>query len=323
MRRFGRALAPPPASFLVGLLEKGFHDAKQFILSNDLIQCDKCYMSQRVEERPFFKLLTPTISASVSRSESLEDLSVVFKSTDGHLDVVGSSGSSNKVAQVKESLTLNKQQDSVCNEFNETLSKRLEDMNNNLLDENVNENNNEEEKKLDFGPQIKIDLVVDDYDEDEDEDGDEDEDEDDEEEPIRYGRTGRRPTLPVNAPSEKFLQLRRNTIDASESLLKLEDKFKFAPVPLPSCPPSPNLNRHCTECIRMRHEARLDKLEDQLKGEAVKFVEAGTSKKVEANRNSNKKGSRRGSQLISRSITSPLKWMRQIGNGKGSYKFEA
>lgn len=108
-------------------------------------------------------------------------------------------------------------------------------------------------------------------------------------------------------PRKKPFLNRRNTLQAMSNaeLLVLEDKFSPAPEPLPSYPPSPNLNRHCTDCMRLRQEARLDNLEEEIRSEVEKYHVPEPPLK---------------DGLKSR-LGGPLRWIRQLGV-KSSYKFE-
>jgi len=77
--RLKRALWPPPASYIMQLLEQGFHDTKAFILSNDLIQCHQCFGQLEHDHQPIYsRLKNPTISPActpaVSRSPSFRQL---------------------------------------------------------------------------------------------------------------------------------------------------------------------------------------------------------------------------------------------------------
>lgn len=276
-RRFARALSPPPASFIVQLLERGFHDSKQFILSNDLIQCQKCYQSTRPEELPIFNLLTPTISPAISRVSSYEDLS---KSLEGRQrDQQCSSTKATRQPQTSPIET----------DLNNNLGSNAPEIVLNDISETSNENDNDNDSN-NLNSQLRAAANQ-----------------------MAQVSQQRRFTLPSNVPSEKFLQRRQSSANPSQTTGGAStgsdgDKFTLAPVPLPSCPPSPNLNRHCVECIRVRQEARMDNLEERVMQEASKFVNETTSKS--------------GRPKTRKLLPSPLKWIKQLQNKK-SYAFES
>lgn len=200
-RRVGKALFPPNITFMIELLERGYHDAKDFLLSYDLIQCDTCYNKTDLQSKPIFKQLSPTITPSVSpaisRTCSFRDLA-------------------------------------------------------------------------NMSPPIELIEPV---------------------EPIE---------------SIEPIEL---VVEQKNNFLTVQDKFIPHQSPLPSCPPSPNLNRHCSECLRMRQEARQDTLDEELKIEAEKWrSDSEREIALETGGFRNK-------------LASPFRWIRQLGK-KTSYKFD-
>lgn len=163
LRRISKALWPPTISTIVQLLERGYHDTKDFILTNDLIQCDDCYGKTDLQDSLIYQKLSPTLTPNAS------------------------------------------------------------------------------------------------------------------------------PAISRSASINQFSPARRRTIQAENSLLVVPDRF--VQHQNPSCPPSPNLNRHCKECLKMRQEARLDQVDEKLLAEADKWQDGEDSR--------NKS-------------TSPFRWVRQL-----------
>lgn len=374
-RRFRKALFPPPASYIVDLLERGFHDAKDFILSNDLIQCDTCYNRTDLHDQPIYSKISPTLSPAITPSISPAGSYLNLATNKSNSETISKRQKQNKPNKIKDKLQvdINTSSSSVTNDllktrsatsqlsFNELLQEKLSNCSPdsaNVSDSIVSRSANDlsptgsEHRANEIVPPIKAPVIV-----------IESADQDDQEESAEL-RADKSPTANNNnninkqssssglssasrssfagsdelanksgsissssssnsnesshkrtkptaggvgnmSASEKYLANRRSTIqDNSKSLLVLEDKFKLAPNPLPSCPPSPNLNRHCTECIKMRQEARMDLIEEEIRQEAEKYRQVQPAKEGGFT-----------SKLIN-----PIKWIRQLGI-KSSYKF--
>lgn len=350
-RRFRKALFPPPASFIVDLLERGFHDAKDFILSNDLIQCNSCYDRTALHDQPIFSKFSPTISPSATPSIS---------PAGSYLNLAGTgegTGKGKKRAdksdKVKKGITnMNNRRATSQLSFSDLLNEKLSsyspdsanelDVSDNTVSRSVSDisrPNGQDRASSPVTPFIVIQAADQDADSDNQQQVAEATTIDNNNNPssssglssVSCGSfagsdelVGKKDQLssssssssgenenpckrvkPNMSASERYLANRRNTIqDNSKQLSVLQDRFTLAPNPLPSCPPSPNLNRHCTECIRMRQEARMDLIEEEIKKEAEKY---------------------RQTQLIKEGgirskLRSPIKWIRQLGV-KSSYKF--
>lgn len=155
LRRVRRALSPPTIDNMIQLLERGYHDTKDFILTNDLVQCDNCYGKGDPQDSLIYQKLSPTLTPNVS------------------------------------------------------------------------------------------------------------------------------PAISRSSSFQQFSPARRRTIQAENSLLIVPDRF--VQHENPSCPPSPSLNRHCRECLRMRQEVRLDRVDEKLVAVAEKWrSEGGSGNKLAA-----------------------------------------
>lgn len=330
MRRFGRALFPPAASFIVDLLERGFHDTKEFILSNDLIQCEPCYSRTSLADRAS-PMLTPSASPALSRAGS-------FRALDGDEN----NNNNNNTFQRTETPTTNDKS------FGALVSEKL-------LRISSSESNSDTELTQQENPVILVNdtslMLLDSNSTTTTSSSRSSEDtrsssacsaaESDGSDGTQTGQQ-RRLVCRIGSPAAtnnkravpKQQQVpnsagarRRNTLHfiheqrqqadnksssssssrSAPALLVMEDKFTLAPSPLPSCPPSPNLNRHCTECIRLRQEARVDAVEREIRGVAEQYV----GPQVQAA----KVGGLRSK------ISSPLRWLKMLGT-KSSYKLQ-
>lgn len=299
-RRFRKALFPPPADYIVDLLERGFHDAKDFILSNDLIQCNSCYGRTELHSQPIFAKPRPTLTPSVSPA----------------LSRVGSIKPGTKVPPV---LTPPLQAPATPRTFNSLLRERLERVGS--PDSALGQSERDRAPSLESlhsgepntpsGAQASApqppEIIIEDTDKTEDSAIESD---------SSWSDTGAKQVGPskTSTAETKFRPLlRRNTLaqlnkdNTDSTLLAVEAKFKLAPNALPSCPPSPSLNRHCTECIRLRQEARMNQLEDEIKLEVDKYRSIRRAPRE---------------SKFKAFITGPIKWLRQIGT-KTSYEFQA
>jgi hypothetical protein len=367
MRRGGRALWPPPASYIAHLIERGFHDTKEFILSNDLIQCDRCFRAtRRGELQPLYsRTITPTISPAaspaVSRASSMLNLA----------------GNGDRVRVFHET-THSKDSSTIANNHRQWLSRgvapiRLKEhrrlsladaktdskraktgrlIEREALDRLRLEAEREQQRARRPSPtlgrsgfasvlceklqnvvnrrsssanaavsaeqdhKIKMPTIV--VQEPSEPKADQQAADTDaatatitmtspeaelaDETSRRLGpvfsKQQRGDSLSSSAsddsavslgapspgadmggsPAEKFLASRKRRTESisltTTSLLgdqQLQDRFSSAPSPLPSCPPSPNLNRHCTECIRLRQQARLDGVDETIKRVVATF----------------------------------------------------
>lgn len=329
--RFKKALFPPPAKFTISLLELGFQDTKKFLLEMDLIQCDKCYNKLDPKDRKIYSTisptLTPSVSPAVSRRASFTNLNSEWlrncgsKRKKSHLkplkDANNNLDSSNSCKQLSmtqaqganfASLLCEKLQrscspdslvSSSCASYETVEGRQNEDDNNNnsntlvaptIIVEEANSTGLSTDKSLScsslspFSSQLSTSSAK------------------------KPKHEQQAQTRPIG--SEKFLAAKRASQAQiqglpSERLSAVRDKFTLAPNPLPSCPPSPNLNRHCTECIRLRQQARLDQINESILEVAEDHLD-----KAEVN----------GKKLKSK-LTSPIKWIRQL-RVKSSYNFE-
>lgn len=289
-RRFRKALFPPPASFIVDLLERGFQDARDFILSNDLIQCDFCHSTTAQHLQPIYAKLSPTITPSISPAHSIScKLNEISTHSDQHKAKFNSNEKkanlnnqlrvdNNKSGQLFHNLLrekLNSYSSSTlgsCSEHSssshdESQADRAELAKMKLEEDNNNNNNN-----LCVMPTIRLESAPD--------------------EPQQQ-----------QAASRKFLS-RRNT-EQHLQVGATMDKFAQVANPLPSFPPSPNLNRHCSECIRMRQEARLALVSEDVQREVHKYHSVEEQKKADS--------------FKQRRFYLP-RWLRQLGS-RSSYKF--
>lgn len=293
-RRMKRALFPPPASVIVGLLEQGFHDTKDFILTNDLIQCAKCYSGGLLGGDKIYAKVTPTISPAaspaLSRSSSLLDFGDLQRASSfrRHLSASheGRGAGAKPVTGFAAALRNKLQRVAAPG------PARPADANNNSRPAPptiVVDQAPELEPRPRAGKRIV--SIIDIMNNGEPSEG------------VPGGRSGA--AEPV---ADKFLAGRRATqarLDAGAALLP--DRFSASPEPLPSCPPSPNLNRHCAECIRMRQEARLDLLDEHIRRAAERYRHVGEP-------------GREWAGLVGR-LAGPLRWFRQQMGAKSSYSF--
>lgn len=275
-RRFRKALFPPPADYIVNLLERGFHDTKDFILSNDLIQCDACYRKQGLSNQPLLNKVRPTITPQLSRNPSVHG---------GSPRALG--GSLNSLVLLEK--LRNSSPDSAMDGLDRAhspVSPGTPPCEAQPSVPALSPPTIVVEEYSSAGQLIKSDSL---------------------EDSAIESDSDSANSSPRETPREKFKPaLRRNTLAqvGGESLLAIKDKFTLAPNPLPSCPPSPNLNRHCTECIRLRQEARNDLVEDEIRREAEKYrvIRAPKESKLKS------------------TLASPIRWLRQVGV-KSSYNF--
>lgn len=455
MRRFKRALVPPPPEFIISLLERGFHDAKQFILSNDLIQCQSCYEACRLDgdlpiyAQKFAPMLTPSGSPALSRSESwqenlddesrgadtkkteanpylkanskknlrlsrgdLRSADSLLSLSEAHsvLSTSSSSGSSSRSGRRQPERADRDQNpqagpaspghddeelDETNTQFGRLLREKLEreakseaelveesespgasdlassfdnevncelsrlrapsivveecvsgkqahgspeaaalvaaesapENNHSELGETGTANNSTTRNNKKLGLRLNLNAIN----TQQSFDLSRSEDPVDRDAAAHMRNRARRPTLPANAPSEKFLQRRRNTLQSDLPVLQLPEKFRALAETLPSCPPSPNLDRHCTECIRLRQNARIDKLEETVRLEASKYAKKAIDKRrdqttsLSSRSNSITQLNKYATKKLTRGLTSPIRWIRQMGakrNPKNSYTFD-
>lgn len=304
-RRFRKALFPPPASFIVDLLERGFHDTKDFILSNDLIQCDTCYGRTDIRDQPIYNKISPTITPSVTPSVSrscsftnLNNFKTSSKQTSGPL----LKPTNSTEGLLSANLDTEANQKSFSNQLHNKLRSFSPDSNISCISSVSKDSEAGRDSGLGTAPII----IVESSDEtncksDSGSDGESFSKSSSASSSSNTSYTDEQQKSEKVSPNR--LALRRNTVQDNQ-LLVIKDKFKFASSSLPSCPPSPNLNRHCTECIRMRQEARMDLIEEEIRREAEKYRQVTRIK----------------DNSFKSKLTSPLRWFRQIGV-KSSYKF--
>lgn len=388
LRRGRRALWPPPPSYIIELLERGFHDAKNFILSNDLIQCNSCFKSTEPQLQPIYSKLTPTISPAaspaISRAGSHMNLADLTRSASFRRRKEAARETEATIRQLEQMLEANKAGDAPPSLFGRRRSKSGKQITLEALARLPQQAGEAEEAKasksfarrlrdkfarsspskkptgsdgaksscgssergVDSGEEgrsqtASASLVMPTIVVDEEQRAAADDDEDAgrataspapaaERESaaelaslssalgsrpssssssaspspssgasesgdsavggLRSSGTGKPVAAPANttrrmsnqSPSDKFLASRKMSLAASKAELQeqqelngtnslLPDRFAFAPSQLPSCPPSPNLNRHCGECIRLRQQARLDEIDPAIKLEAERY----------------------------------------------------
>lgn len=379
-RRGKKALFPPPASYILQLLELGFQDTKRFILDNDLIQCDSCWNKTDFTERQIYQQISPSITPAISRANSRLNLNELHLSSSNNNNYNSNDENNNnnqffERSPAKKSNNFlyaeNDDNNNNCkrSSFNRLLSSKLKSYTKSKPKEEEEEDNNNKCKRKhcehddDFNnnnvclaaPIIVIEdsancsansrsgLTSDNNSrqmsptsaktsspyastpsptfesfklEGSAEEGAKESqnnlsaDKDSGlEEPINE-LVGER-AAPKISVGQKAFQARRNTLlnldnNDLNNLLVLKDKFTLAAEPLPSCPPSPNLNRHCTKCMTMRQEARMDLLEEEIRIEAEKYK---PQKEYKDGGLKNK-------------IINPIRWIKQLGV-KTSYKFES
>lgn len=338
-RRFTKALFPPPASYIIDLLERGFHDTKDFILSNDLIQCNPCYAKTSLHDQPVYlrasPMITPSVSPAISRAGSfrrLDDMSNNNAGANllaGNRLMVASPASKNSIGG---NIGSNNSPFSVGGQksFDALVSEKL--LRGHLATPTILINNAPPSPDADDNASSSSD------DGDDSTRSDESDGSDGMQGPtssstckvlgsahatkravpkVQQQVTGgggglgarRRSTL-LNSQPRVHSSLDKDASAPPPSLLVMEDRFTLAPSPLPSCPPSPNLNRHCTECIRLRQEARLDAVERDIRRVAEQFLGP------DAPPAAGKMGG------VTRKLASPLRWLRTLATStKHSYKF--
>lgn len=475
LKRARRALFPPPAKVIVEMLERGFHDAKQFILNNDIIQCEECYNSLRPEEQIFSSLknpcITPLGSPILSQNQETNPLASyatsMVKSSDGLLSVSNSPSTSSRKTLNENQQQQQQQHGEHSNGCSTSTSSGASSLDSPTPSESALETIHEITCKTssgrDYGAEFENSSSTDreafgrllcdklraeaqaeqasnsgDNDNEENINNNEDDDDDDDKLPLErvqielesdsnnnelnpisivingpdeeaisklnsrrmskninvkalklntnkanivsssgladdegvavdqddqlmssedelaaskaYATRGRRPTLPANVPSQKFLERRRATVQAEGPLLIRTEKFKSVGEPLPSCPPSPNLDRHCNECIRMRQAARVDHLEETVRVTAARFLpnyqepksfdEMMMSKQYNSDLQINAEEQltadfqrlngtttttttkvANSKRKLTRSLTSPLRWIKQTMGTKSQYSY--
>lgn len=363
-RRAKKALFPPPVSYIIELLERGFHDTKDFILSNDLIQCDSCYRKTDLRDQPIFQKLSPTITPSVSpaisRTCSFRDLANLSPPLDDISEEIQSrTRSSSDEEQEKVDNTNNEEESSDNNNKQKRLKlpkraflspndhKKGRNSFTSLLREKLSSYSPDsggssagssqagtptpdQQSSMNYSapvivveeiekkPQVLVEntQVVKENQEQINDSGtelnnDDNSLTDDSTSSSSAAESKRKKPAPESSSGSPQTQPRlgrRKTIQQENSLFVVPDRFTA--LQNPSCPPSPNLNRHCSECIRLRQEARLDAVEEELMQEAEKYRSQSDREKVVETGGFRSK------------LASPLRWLRQIGT-KTSYKFEA
>lgn len=350
MKRLHTALFPPPSHVLFALIDRGYHDTKQFILDNDLIQCDKCYRSMCREQQPLYSKITPTISPaitprSLSPAHSSDELTSTDRknqlpltlSTDGHLSA------SNIVGYTSDRRPKMTKQD---RDFGSLLKDRLDRyspesaLGNSVesIDKSAHDTASpcivvSGEEGLSTGQRVggTSDSGASDGPADDQATG---ADIDKHARVMRdtselFGKKKKKKRLTIlkkrtslteiTPPMKSdYLTKRRQTVAIlaeargdtsdfeSESSSVHTDKFKPPSSPLPSCPPSPSLQRRCAECSRLRQQARADGVGEVLKEEIEKYRKASEAPASDSRLE-------RGS--------SPWRWIRQIGLLR-SYSFD-
>lgn len=298
-RRGRKALFPPPASYIVSLIKRGFQDTKDFILSNDLIQCDQCYRSTDLRHQPVFSRPSPTItpaaSPNVSRSPSFRAIGDQPRSFGALLSPNGHSishqGSFRTLLADKLAKCPAEDTDSKGVQDEDKGQQRTE-LNPRLIVNFDSQNNTEDATQV--TPSVRV--MVEEEDEAIGTSGDSSN--------ASSPDSGNSSPRNIKSLAERRLGQRRNTVQLGPNQL-IVDTFTLAPTTLPSCPPSPNLNRHCTECIRMRQEARMDSVTEDIMREAARYNEEEPPSGLSGG--------------LKSKLTSPLRWIRQLGV-KTSYK---
>lgn len=342
IKRMGRALWPPQPSFVVDLLQQGFHNAKQFILDNDLIQCDACYgkLDWRRDVRPL-PALSPIATPALSRANSRLDLARASSTL-----LLSSSAMQQQQQQASNHLAGAKSSCDVNEAFQRQLCERLDavaaDENNNAACDNIiahinapkivvqndeaassssisaSSSSSSSAKSSQSASLRRRSQTCDDL---------------SDTKRVMGGvatheprRKLSRPTGPQTTTSEKFMA-RRGTLqyeplEINTLLGVAQDRFTLAPSPLPSCPPSPNLNRHCSECLRLRQEARVDRLEEDILREVEKVVkpaqEQNDAPNNDAQAHSPKQSAKR---TLRRKLASPIKWVNKQLRTKPSHSY--
>lgn len=311
--RAKRALFPPTPQFTLDLIDRGFQDTKNFILSNDLIKCESCYKSS-LNNLPVLPTITPAASPMISRSNSYRKLSDItsnatqctdssttqlFLSPMGHkpLTTIRSESDLNNNNNNKEKS--GQEQQRVLLEISKKLEVELNKISNNnttmpsiVITTDLNNDVDNQTKDTDSTDSGESSSGIDD------------------------GESS--PTTSVdsvggtdNPGTKQKLKSRRkslsntfkslaggasnkkeNPFDLSNNLV-MPEKFTMA---LNSCPPSPCLRRNCQDCLRLRQEARMDHVEDVMKAELDKIFASTTQSR----------------QKRSGRITRSIKWVRQL-----------
>lgn len=299
-KRGRRALFPPPASYILNLLECGFHDTKIFILDNDLIQCDNCWIKS--DKALHSHTISPCISPALSRANSSLNLNELHLN-DGPKDKYKNQqflGQELLYSSPGSQLSFNHLLKQKLKSFTDS-SEHIQDLNNNnvapsiVVEDADSMLNKSDDESNSISPSSSPSSS---FKQKQSPPG--------EKEPSKPRANSDRELSQQQLAARKALQNRRSTLASLNTNELAADKFKRAPDLLPSCPPSPNLNRHCMECARLRIEARNDGVEATIKLEAEKYTSSAPPIK---------------DNLRTR-LTSPLRWIKQIGV-KNSYKFEA
>lgn len=407
LRRGRKALWPPSPNFIVDLLEQGYNDTKDFILSNDLIQCDKCFGATQPELQPIYSKLTPTISPAaspaISRASSYMDLGDMQRASSFRKKPTNSAANEKKCPSGKgrqrylSTSSSSKESDECASQslqqVSPSTSKRssfrslLRDKlhlvagsSNGKRSSSSSPTNDEDDDdqdqdvvdelnhRLQTSPRIVIEAAdvgadsgVDATDTEQRQqrrqhnktigqimmsetasktnklDGikkktrgssssSSNSDTEQEQDVVsikmkRYTQDRRQSQqlAPEVSPAERFFASRRNTqatIDTSKLLLPA--KFVSTADLLPSCPPSPNLNRHCNDCIRMRQEARQDGLDESIRAEAERYRRAKGDDGLPGGVQADQKPVE--GKLRSK-LKSPLRWFRSQLGSRTRYDF--
>lgn len=255
LRRGKKALTPLPAAQIMHLLECGFQDTKSFILTNDLIQCDRCFNETDPRDQPVYSKLSPCITPALSPINHRRMLP--------------------KKRESKKSLSPSSKRNT--NNFNRLLREKLGSPGAHRLEDGDNGVRNMDAPRITIDPAESL-----------------------SEERRLSLRTSVNLGASNGATKIKSREITRRNSCPKQSTT-IVDRFKGSLEPLPSCPPSPNLNRHCPDCIRMRHDARVDLLEESVRAEAEKYV-------VWEKPSKNK-------------LANPLRWFKQLRT-KNSYNLE-
>ena len=307
--RAKRALWPPPPSYITQLLERGFHDAKQFILDNDLIQCNKCFGRLEQAHQPIYtRLKRPNgsrrASPAISRATSFIDLARLeagqerasgpveararshsTSSSDEATNLSGADSPNTSASSGVSSNSTKQDSDLGGRSFGASLQARLISLVNSSKPARAKKE--EAEEKNSEAPLACPTIVI----QDEDSSAEKEEaspivSETQVHKLMRAGARQRRGSLPpslnktTGSPLDSFVRRMSTTPEALECAESSEstplgqgtsllaDKFAMAPSPLPSCPPSPRLNRHCDECLLLRQQARVDLISEQIREQA-------------------------------------------------------
>ncbi|KAG9509158.1 Patatin-like phospholipase domain-containing protein 2 [Fragariocoptes setiger] len=307
LARGRRALFPPPADYILKLIETGYRDTKHFILKSDLIKCDKCYQRLGCLGPD---MISPSISPALSRAPSMCSLSdkIIYQPSKHHTAFRG---------MTDEELEKGLSKLTVATCRASSPKSQLETTAKNLLAPLFKSPSNNKQVVPKEVPEIEFEIIADEektapdhttnasiineviittteYDEqqqvlekqcDDDNNG--------------YDN--------INSNNNNLIVVTADSNDAKKTSFNLSDQLtlpeKFTRAPN-SCPPSPQLNRHCAECIRMRHEARLDTMEeDDLMQEIQCYLPPHEAH----------------SDNFGAKLLAPFRWIRSLGT-KSSYK---